>query len=291
MNTKLYCFKLPEAFAFTFRETHVESTFGLHSSIWLFSLDSLFPCGTIATLPKALLTSRWSRSFYFRRIHQSCPARGAPARQPVRGPMTPRRSSISHGSPVTPLRTTSSVSLSRRASTPRLTSRARLSSSRLQRRRHRTPRTNARVIRRTISFSHPRSRHLSRFHDVTRRLCLADPASRARASSPSGCAPDPAPIDAHAEPPPSSSVRTASDRAHTAGNAHRVTHSHSTHHHARERPHRRARARGDVRGALVQGSTSSTIFSPMFGRSRGQGGRVRGCVIVNARVIRVERRD
>ena len=114
MNTKLYCFKLPEAFAFTFRETHVESTFGLHSSIWLFSLDSLFPCGTIATLPKALLTSRWSRSFYFRRIHQSCPARGAPARQPVRGPMTPRRSSISHGSPVTPLRTTSSVSLSRR---------------------------------------------------------------------------------------------------------------------------------------------------------------------------------
>ena len=116
MNTKLYCFKLPEAFAFTFRETHVESTFGLHSSIWLFSLDSLFPCGTIATLPKALLTSRWSRSFYFRRIHQSCPARGAPARQPVRGPMTPRRSSISHGSPVTPLRTTSSVSLSRRAS-------------------------------------------------------------------------------------------------------------------------------------------------------------------------------
>lgn len=195
MNTKLYCFKLPEAFAFTFRETHVESTFGLHSSIWLFSLDSLFPCGTIATLPKALLTSRWSRSFYFRRIHQSCPARGAPARQPVRGPMTPRRSSISHGSPVTPLRTTSSVSLSRRASTPRLTSRARLSSSRLQRRRHRTPRTNARVIRRTISFSHPRSRHLSRFHDVTRRLCLADPASCAR-SSQSGYDPDPAPIDA-----------------------------------------------------------------------------------------------
>ena len=179
MNTKLYCFKLPEAFAFTFRETHVEFTFGLHSSIWLFSLDSLFPCGTIATLPKALLTSRWSRSFYFRRIHKSCPARGAPARQPVRGPMTPRRSSISHGSPVTTLRTTSSISLSRRASTPRLTSRARLPSSRLQRRHHRTT-TNVRVIRRTISFSHPGSRRPSRFHDVTRLLRLADPASRAR---------------------------------------------------------------------------------------------------------------
>lgn len=47
-----------------------------------------------ATLPKALLTYRWRCSFYFRRAHQSCPARGTPARQPVCGPMTPRRARI-----------------------------------------------------------------------------------------------------------------------------------------------------------------------------------------------------
>ena len=195
MNTKLYCFKLPEAFAFTFRETHVESTFGLHSSIWLFSLGSLFPCGTIATLPKALLTSRWSRSFYFRRIHKSCPARGAPARQPVRGPMTPRRSSISHGSPVTTLRTTSSISLFHRASTTRLTARARLSSSRIQRRRHLTTTTNARVIRCNIFVVYPRSLLRSRFHDRTRRNRLTNPASRASSSR----VDDTEPIDADRE--------------------------------------------------------------------------------------------